>query len=86
MTDVVLSRAGPMTLVFCSLVCKIDYHNGVTRYSPVADRNLYGCWQCGENLLQGMLLDMPLEDNHLWRHRPRAERKHSLDRLIGRWQ
>ncbi len=47
---------GNMTLVFCSPVCLLDWRDNKTRYPKIADRNLYGCWQCGEDLTQGMNL------------------------------
>ena len=65
--SIVTSKVGPMVLVFCTLTCKIDYHNGIVRYPKIADRNLYGCWQCGEDLTQGLNLARPEGDNNIYR-------------------
>lgn len=67
--EVVTFRIGPMTLVFCGALCRIDYRNGVRRRLEVADRNLYGCWQCGEDLVQGLSLDFGEEDSSVYRKR-----------------
>lgn len=70
---VVLSMAGPMILVFCTLLCKLNYHNGAVRYSPVADKHLYGCWQCGTDLLQGLAVDAEEGDSSVLRTRRERE-------------
>ncbi len=57
-----------MRLVFCSPECKIDWRNGKMCYPSIAHRNMYGCWQCGEDLLQGMnLAGKETSDNNIYR-------------------
>lgn len=51
-------------LTFCNIECRADWENGV---SCARNRGLYGCWQCGADLLQGLILDMPMDDDNLWR-------------------
>ena len=46
--------------VFCDVRCRADWRNNVYASNALADRNMYGCWQCGEDLLQGLSLDMPM--------------------------
>ncbi|KKL72888.1 hypothetical protein LCGC14_2080420 [marine sediment metagenome] len=59
-------ETGPSILTFCSIECRIDWFNGV---NCVKDRGLYGCWQCGEDLLQGLLMDKPMDDDNAYRRR-----------------
>lgn len=56
-----------MRLVFCSPECKIDWRNGKMCYPSIAHRNMYGCWQCGEDLTQGLNLSRPKGDNNIYR-------------------
>lgn len=59
-------EAGSSILTFCSTECRIDGGNGVP---CVRSRGLYGCWQCGEDLLQGLLVDKPMDDDNIYRQR-----------------
>jgi len=61
-----------MLRVFCSTLCRIDWGNNVYASNALADRNVYGCWQCGEDLMQGILLDKPMDDDNAWRRGRRA--------------
>ena len=60
-----------MVRVFCNIECRIDWGNKVPHancpYMPGLP--MYGCWQCGEDLMQGMLLDKPMDDDNAYRRR-----------------
>lgn len=65
--DAVVTATDCLVRVFCNALCRADWRNNVYTPNALADRNIYGCWQCGEDLLQGLILDMPMADDHLWR-------------------
>ena len=74
--SVKMLETGPSILTFCGIECRIEgttiylahpyWFNGV---NCVKDRGLYGCWQCGEDLLQGLLMDKPMDDDNAYRRR-----------------
>jgi len=65
---VVTLRVGVRILTFCGILCRIDWLNAAGEtWGEV--RGLYGCWQCGEDLLQGMLMDKPMDDDNAYRRR-----------------
>ena len=63
---VVTREVGSSILTFCSTDCRIDRINGMP---CVRSRSMYGCWRCGEDMLQGLNLDRPMDDDNLWRQR-----------------
>ena len=65
-STVVTQRVGVSILTFCSTDCRIDRINDMP---CVRSRSMYGCWQCGEDLMQGMLLDKPMDDDNAYRRR-----------------
>ena len=46
---------GSVVYHFCSRFCLADFRNRAARRKE-ADDLKYGCWQCGQDLLQGLLL------------------------------
>ncbi|KKN16451.1 hypothetical protein LCGC14_0975600 [marine sediment metagenome] len=64
--EAVTLGVGHSILTFCGIPCRIDWGNGVT---CVMNRGLYGCWQCGEDMLQGLLVDKPMDDDNIYRRR-----------------
>ena len=65
---IVTLEVGAVVYTFCSIMCRVDWFEG-TGAEQATHMPLYGCWQCGEDLLQGMLLDGEEEDENIYRQR-----------------